>query len=366
VQGSAESDLGVAWRWLLAAIGRLPLGALGVAGALVGWLAGTLLRIRRRHVEGAMRAAGIAEATVPRTARAMYRSLGTSLVETLWFAARPEIAASTRVVFDEWSRVRLDEAHRGGRGFVLATAHAGNWELAAAALREHYPLAIVGKPLRVSSLERLCRAARASRRLRVVAPEGALGLARAALARGEGVALVIDQVPPSAHNAVEVDFLSGRVDVDRSPAALAAAMRAPLVLGVARRCEGPGKGAQRLEVLAVLSPPDTGRVPWITEASIALTRELERWILAHPASWLWMHRRWRRAPAAERANPAQRSQIRRSADPPRGHEVALRPRGSAPIATALQRIFRRLGGARCAGPACATGFRQEVGGGDGE
>src|SRR5437868_15206077 len=50
-------------------------------GALLGWLAGSVLRIRRAQVEAAMRAAGVDDA--PAQARAMYRSLGVSLVEFL-------------------------------------------------------------------------------------------------------------------------------------------------------------------------------------------------------------------------------------------------------------------------------------------
>jgi len=68
-------------------IGLLPYGWLRLLGAALGLLAGSVLRIRRRHVEASMRAAGVAEARA--VARAMYASLGVGLLELLWLAGRP-------------------------------------------------------------------------------------------------------------------------------------------------------------------------------------------------------------------------------------------------------------------------------------
>jgi KDO2-lipid IV(A) lauroyltransferase len=79
-------------------------------------------------------------------------------------------------------------------------------------------------------------------------------------------------------------------DVDRSPAALAASMRAPLVVAAAHRVDG---SHQRLELLAVLDPPDRARRAWIDETTREATRALDRFVRAYPSQWLWMHRRWR-------------------------------------------------------------------------
>jgi KDO2-lipid IV(A) lauroyltransferase len=255
-------------------------------GSLIGWLAGSVLRIRRAHVEQAMRRAGIAPALAVR----MYRSLGKSLVELIWLAWRPAVAASELVSIDEELRVALERAHARGRGVVIATAHAGNWELGAAAIAERYPLTIVGKAMSLGWVDRFCHAARASRNITVAPPEGAMARAREALRRGEVVAMVIDQVPDRARHALAVEFLGETADVDRSPAALAASMRAPLVVAAARRVEG---SRQSIELLAVLEPPDHARRAWIDDATRTATRALDRFVRQHPSEWLWMHRRWR-------------------------------------------------------------------------
>jgi KDO2-lipid IV(A) lauroyltransferase len=257
---------------------------------MIGWLAGTVLRVRRAHVERSMKLAGIARSRAGAIASMMYRSLGSSLVEMLWLAAHPELAASQLAAPDEYSRAVLAEAREKGRGLVLATAHAGNWELAAAALAESYPLTVVVKPMSVGWVDRFCRSSRRARGIGLAVPENALERSREALARGEIVAMLIDQVPGRASHSVVTDFLCGRADVDRSPAALAASMRCPLAVAVSRRLEG---GMHVLEVLAVLEPPERDRRPWAVEATRIATRVFERWVHAHPGDWLWMHRRWR-------------------------------------------------------------------------
>jgi KDO2-lipid IV(A) lauroyltransferase len=186
-----------------------------------------------------------------------------------------------------------------GRGAVLATAHAGNWELAAAAIAEAYPLTVVAKSMSLGWVDRFCREARLARGMAVVSPRGALGAARAALAHGRLVAMLIDQVPARARHAVSVDFLCGSADVDRSPATLAASASVPLVVAVSRRVGS----VQRLEVLGVFEPPASGRLDWAAETTRSATRLLDRWIHAHPSEWLWMHRRWRPAPGPAPKGP---------------------------------------------------------------
>ena len=240
-----------------------------------------------------MARAGIVRSHIPAVASAMYRSLGQSLVEALWLAVNRSQSAWAYATIDEWSRVQLEDARSAGRGFVLATAHTGNWELAAAALAERFPITAVVKRMSVQAIDRLCRVARSARGIALVTPEDVVRRVGGALAQGQGVVMVIDQVPDRAEHAVEGEFLSGRVDVDRSPAALAARAGVPLVLGVSRRMRD---GRQRLEVLAVFHPPACGRLAWTEATMKAATCALDRWVHAHPSEWLWMHRRWRRAP----------------------------------------------------------------------
>ncbi|HEX4512781.1 MAG TPA: hypothetical protein VH054_04570, partial [Polyangiaceae bacterium] len=110
---------------MIAALARataaVPYGDLGVFGDALGAFVGSLLRVRRAHVESSMVRAEIADAE--ETARGMYASLGRSFVEVLWMSGG-ERDLSRLVRIDPRALAEL----RGGA--VLAASHTGNWEIA--------------------------------------------------------------------------------------------------------------------------------------------------------------------------------------------------------------------------------------------
>lgn len=256
-------------------------------GVLLGLLAGSVLRIRRAHVEGAMRAAGVDHPA--RQARGMYASLGTSVFEFLWMAMRGPRAVEHAAIEDE-SRARWAEALGQGRGVVVAASHTGNWDLAACAMARQGELLVVTKHLSVRWLDRFWQRTRAALGVRLADAAGAIGRSREVLRSGGAVAMMIDQVPASPRHGVTVEFLGRPALADRAPAALAAACRSPLVVAASRR--GP-QGQHWLHVLAVLTPPARPSRAWIDEATRTATRELDRFVRAYPTQWLWMHRRWK-------------------------------------------------------------------------
>jgi KDO2-lipid IV(A) lauroyltransferase len=258
-----------------------------VAGGLLGWVAGSVLRIRRDHVEASMRVAGVERAH--QQASGMYRALGMSALEFLWLAASGRRALA-HVRIDEGSLARWRDALSRGRGVVVAASHTGNWDLAACAVAREVELLVVTKRLRVRWLDRFWQATRAAQGVTLAGARGAMQRARAVLRRGGAVAMMIDQVPASARHAVAVDFLGSPALVDRAPAALAAAARSPLVVAAAARVPS---GEQVLYVLDVLVPPDRPSRAWVDGASALATRALERFVLANPTQWLWLHRRWK-------------------------------------------------------------------------
>jgi KDO2-lipid IV(A) lauroyltransferase len=268
-------------------VGRLPWRALEVLGAALGWVAGSVLRIRRSHVRRAMRGAGIDDAEA--VARRMYQSLGTSAAEFLWLAARGE-AATQYVAIDPSSRSRWREAIARGRGVVIAASHTGNWDLAACALARDIELVVVTKRLRARSLDRFWQTTRAARGVVLVDAVGAMARGLGALRRGAAVAMMIDQVPDRARHAIAVEFLGRPAHVDRAPAALAAAGGAPMVVAASRRGD---HGGHILHVLDVLVPPERPGRSWIDQATAAATGALDAFVHAYPSQWLWLHRRWR-------------------------------------------------------------------------
>ena len=280
------------------AVALLSWEALARAGAALGWLAGSVLRIRRAAVEAAMRRASVGD---PRgVAASMYRSLGAGVFELLWLAgARPaerDAAIRAHVAMDEDLAVALHEACERGP-VVLAASHTANWELAAfGAARslggQGRRLAVVVKPQSVGVFHAFCTHLREACGLVLIAPEGAFGAARKSLAAGDVIAMPIDQVPGRARHGVGVPFLGAQALADRAPAALARATGATLLVVAASR-EGR---RQRIHLLAELPPHTRGESranAWITHATREATRVLDGFVNAEPASWLWLHRRWR-------------------------------------------------------------------------
>ncbi len=282
-----------ALHWAARGVGALRFSDLGVWGRALGWVVGSALGVRRSHVVASMRAAGIPEPEA--AASAMYDALGTSAIELLWLAARDrDLAAIAHI--DGPSTRAIDEAKRGGRGLVFAASHTGNWDLAACAIASHVPLMVITKHLSMRGIDAFWQGTRARYGITLVGAAGALARARAHLAAGGAVAMMIDQVPDAAHHSVRAPFLGGEAHVDRAPFALAAACRVPLLVAAARRTEH----GQALRVLTALTPPAAAATRWAHGAALEATAALDAFVRAHPSEWLWMHRRWRR-PSDSRA-----------------------------------------------------------------
>lgn len=242
---------------------------LATFGAVLGWLAGSVLRIRRRAVVTTMQRARVTGASE------MYTRLGAGVFELLWLAGSRDWEEALAHV----------EIPPFDRPCVLAASHTANWELVAAAGTKGGRVAIVAKAIRMGAFHAFCNDLRRRAGLEVIAPEGALANAKRVLDRGGVVAMPIDQVPD--RTGLAVSFLGAEAVCDRAPALLAYRANVPLVVLAARR-EGRRLVA---EVLLTLRP-EGGRA-WIDEATRAATAALETFVRAHPTDWMWLHRRWR-------------------------------------------------------------------------
>lgn len=264
-------------------LGAAAPSARALAALALAWVFGALLRVRRRHVEGALRRAGLA---LP--AMAVYRELARNVVDLVATACSRE---PRLVVLSPGARASLARARARGP-VVIAASHTGNWELAAFALAALCPVSVVAKRQGVGLADRFARALRRRFGVAVIEPRGAMACAAAALRAGRVVAMPIDQVPDRAEHGVPCAFLGAQALVDRAPFVLARRARASVLVAA---CEGG-----EVRVLGEVSPDDP---PAAARAATAL---LEGHVRAHPASWLWLHRRWRRPPSARAAqNVAQ-------------------------------------------------------------
>ncbi len=297
--------LGVLVRLVVAVVTRLPWRVLALLGGGLGWLAGSVLRIRRRPVVAAMERAGIAHAE--EEASAMYAGLGTGIFELFWLAGaspeRRERALREHVVLDDDLAAAILGARERGP-LLLAASHTANWELIAYGAAQTLAtrgarLAIVAKPISVAVFHAFCTKLRTACGLVLIAPSGALAEARRLLTAGDVVAMPIDQVPDRAQHGVNVSFLGAPALADRAPAALARSLGATVIVVGASR----DQGVHRAHLLAELTP-DGPASSWVPETTRQATRLLEAFVARHPSSWLWLHRRWR-APLERPLKPAR-------------------------------------------------------------
>lgn len=276
------------WRALAALTARLPWRWLGHFGAALGLIAGGVLRIRRRHVETSLRRAGFRQ--VERHASRMYRSLGTGLFELLWMAGRREVDLRNLVAIEEADWAGVQRALARGKGLVVATAHAGNWDLAACAVASRLPLTVITKHLSWRSLDRFWQTARARRGVSLADSAGATKVARDALSRGDVVAFLIDQAPERRSGTLRATFLGRPARHDMAFALLAARHGAPVAVALSERLPD---GTHRVRVPVVIEPCAGPLQGWVREATKQANQALERFIERRPDQWLWLHRRWK-------------------------------------------------------------------------
>jgi KDO2-lipid IV(A) lauroyltransferase len=277
-------------RALSGALARLPWSWLRPLGTALGFLAGSVLRIRRRHVDASLRAAGFAAETV---APQVYASLGAGVFELLWLAGRPPEAIDPCFTVSPQCAGALLRARALGRGVVVASAHTGNWDLAACAMARRLApatLTVVTKRLSWKALDRYWQRLRAARGVVLVEGEGATSAVRAALGAGGVVALMVDQVPERVSGVATFPFLGTAARHDLGPLLLAARARAPLLVVMARRTE---EGTHRLELVEAIEASELRGHGAVERASARVAAGVERFVRDYPEQWLWLHRRWK-------------------------------------------------------------------------
>ncbi|MBT8337090.1 MAG: lysophospholipid acyltransferase family protein [Gemmatimonadetes bacterium] len=266
-------------------------------GEGVGWIAGSIFRIRRRVV-----AANLALAFPERdarwrraVARGSYRHLGREAVAMFRLGSRTRewVEAATEVEGLE----PLASAVSAGRGGIVVTGHLGSWEMGGAAI------AVRGMPVDAVALvqanplfDRDLVATRERLGMSVVRRGDASRAVLRSLRAGRVPALVADQ---NARNApLFVPFFGVAAATFRGPALFALRSGAPLFVGL---CVRSSRRPQRYRVvIREVSVPLTddleADVARLTEAWVAA---LEQGVRRDPEQYFWQHKRWKTRPPSE-------------------------------------------------------------------
>jgi KDO2-lipid IV(A) lauroyltransferase len=271
--------------WL---VGLLPERWTARLGAALGWLAFSVLRVRRRvAVDNLRRSLGLPRRPAERLARRVYSHLATGALEFLQ-VHRLSLVRSRALLGDRILE-RIDRL-RQGRGLLILTAHLGQWDLlACAAGLCGVPLHVVTRSVKNRCINRLWMERRRRCGVRLLPARGSARAAMRALEDDEVVALVLDQHDPEG---AAVPLFGRPAATSTALARMARASGAPVLpVFLVRDERGAGFRLVVKELIDVPRTPD--RWGDVLAATTRFNQTIEEVVRAYPDQWLWLHRRWK-------------------------------------------------------------------------
>jgi Kdo2-lipid IVA lauroyltransferase/acyltransferase len=280
---------------LLFFIGVGPLPVVLAVADIVARLVFFLWRSRREVTIDNILRAGVCRgrAEARRMGLAAFRSFIVMVAESMIIRRRLTPENWTEFVTLRLTPEAEELLRRPGLGFLAASAHIGNWDVAARAVSMIKPICVVFRPFNNSYLDRAAQRNRSGKNLRLMSrlDSNPMRLLQA-LAQGEIVGLMIDQHVTKGRVASQ--FFGRPAWTSKSVAMLYLATRAPLLLAFAIRT-----GPLRYEVQA-MGPIHFERTGDRDKDAIALTQtltdEIEKVARRFPDQYMWGHRRWKGHP----------------------------------------------------------------------
>lgn len=198
------------------------------------------------------------------------------------------------------SLARLVAVERAGRGVLIATAHIGNWELLAAAVRlAGHPGAVIARQKPNDPIARWFTALRGALGVETLDQNAPPRRALEVLRDGRVLGVLAD-LAPRRLAAETLTFFGHPALCMTAPAALARAAKVPILPA---RCVAVGK-RYRLSLDEPLAlDPSLPHAEARSELTQRLHLVFERWIRETPEQWAWHQPRWS-LDRSRRARPA--------------------------------------------------------------
>jgi KDO2-lipid IV(A) lauroyltransferase len=275
---------------LLKALTYFPLPLVYPWGWIMYFVAFRLLRWRRRRVLDDIARAFPDKSAAEHfeIARTMYRNLGDGLIEALWGYGASADEFRRRVVMENPELVR--HYADAGKTVLLLASHVCNWEWLFLGAGAHFgiPIDVVYRRQGLASVDEYVRDARARFGGRVIEREEFIFEIMKWSGEPRAYALVADQTPKRHESKHWTRFLGQDTAFFLGAGKIANFLQAPVLYAAMRRTRR-GYYSVRLTVLA--EPPyDVGSDVLMSER---YARTLESEILANPADWLWLQKKWK-------------------------------------------------------------------------
>jgi len=271
-------------------LSTLPLAVLYPLAKLVYVLVYRVLRVRRDVVE-----ANLARAFPDRggdairaLSRRVYRNYAEVLVEMLRSLRMGERELLERIRFE--GDAALEAELDAGRPVLVTLSHQCNleWMLLATCLRFDYPLEAVYRPLTNPGMETVMTEAYTRFGGRLIDDRSVIKSIMARRSEPRLVTLASDQAPNVKDEIYWTRFLNQETGFFMSPEVIARFTGYPVYFAGMHR---NARGRYTVSFSRIAEPPYRGREQIVMPAYV---RAVEEQILAAPADWLWMHRRWKR------------------------------------------------------------------------
>jgi KDO2-lipid IV(A) lauroyltransferase len=272
---------------------QLPLNLAIAMGQSLGWLAYSVLGIRRTVTLENLRYAypNKPDKWVKDTAGACYRHFGRVAVE---MARLPKLTPGWIEKHVEFVRKDiLDRSLEQGKGVVVFSGHLGNWEIMGAAVAVlGYPATYIVTTQRNKGVEAWMDDLRRSRGVEIIKTHDSPRLMIKALRDNRLLAVLFDQ---DAHQDGEfVPFFGRMASTPRGGAVLQQKTKASPIF-----CHATGLPRGKWRITFEDIPPFDSNLETtqaVKKLLTYVTARLEQQIRKHPEQWLWMHRRWKTQP----------------------------------------------------------------------
>jgi len=214
---------------------------------------------------------------------------GMLFTDSLWIWRNPQKALAKSEVPD-WDVIQT--AMSEGKGMIILCPHLGGFEIIPRFLAQHFPATIMYRPSRQEWLNEVVEEGRAYPNMHFV-PTNLHGVRQMtrALAKGEAIAILPDQVP-SGGDGIWSNFFGRPAYTTTLPIRLANRHNTPVVMFTAKRKDlGSGwiVNAKRL-------------APFSDEPAIAvieLNAAIEAAVLVAPEQFIWSYNRYKHPTGAE-------------------------------------------------------------------
>jgi Kdo2-lipid IVA lauroyltransferase/acyltransferase len=306
ISQSARLELGLKDRlifWIMVAVihalSILPDFLLYPLGVGCGWLA---YHLDRRHARIGMRNLEIAfperiDAERRRILRASYMNLGRTAAEGIRLGGFFYRRLGRRVTYnrlDIWTE--LKQKHPG-KGWLILTAHFGNFELLPAGHALHgFQISLVHHTQRFLAGDALMTFIRERAGVQIIRKHKAAREMLRTLKRGDMIGIPFDQNAKRSE-AVWVPFFGELAATPSGFDRLAMIAGAPVVPAFIVR--QPNGRSHIVEIYEEIEQQRTGdKNADAIENTARYQKAIEEMVRAHPEQWLWTHRRYRTRPVS--------------------------------------------------------------------